>query len=1652
MSTATFPLGMHPYFNIKGGGYKSWKVDPNINLNKEDGNINLDGVKGIGEPNNPITSAAPLGLSAVFSKNELIDPGSYLKNSKNWYPKSRPLKIYRRQYSTSNTKSKVSCSSFDIPGGNIFRINPIFYEKNEIDGKYKTDGNKNPILKNCNTQENKSIPGTTIVSDYKTKKNITDTCTYKGTGEEVLCLARNAKIKVQGGTTLKSFLYNQCDNYHSSSSDFLFSRGKSFIQLENPLPPCGQAKTILDCRHNQEILSKNCAKCLASCGIDANYNPERPANISYKYPTAYLSRKVYPCGRFNRLHLSTTTHSLCDDTIAVNTVFKPSNRSFTTNTAVPNSYLVNKKKYTSIIRSTEKKNNIWNPSLISKLTNGENPGDCFMLKEKAENCNSVFNQPRRTTKYTCAQPNTAEKKSWHKKHTIVIQEAFEFKFTMKTVGSIDYTYDGATLLESYYDDFKSDFKRSQILTLDVDNYNFDIKNASHGSLVPNVNHTRDIHHFPYTISEYTTYFFASKTGITDSNASHAFQSNGFPKYMTKFSTTSTNNSVQQEFYYIQFPKDLRNNTIGENYNQYVKPVFTQLTQLPSQIFSKTLSTTVEAVKPGRPPKYKYYTNCTITTTPINITQDNTFNVEKTLWTSRKLSMNNYYGIIGCMLNGCWFAGNIGSYNKVTAVFNLFHTDSRAPIFTVVDSNPPTIKEKDSQPIAYYLNTDLNLYYSTSSYLNPFHFTQITTSDEIENIFDLNPISKQWNNNYEIQTKEIIIRPNFTTDVPENMTLLHAIILNGKIQTTSNISDINKPYYIFLFKINTNTNVPPIKTTIHIHYSDSSYIKYVNLSIQFYTYKLDFVNQYQSFGSILEPIQDTSPTKFDFFTLDDPNDDSSITNQTSLIDITNASINSDTNEYIYISLNLLDTVPSNNSFISNGDPFNGYYKIVVKNMNDNHEITIMPKQGGGNHFADIYLLKDVTMTGLKSPCSDKTPLWTSGQYPLPEKVGYKNILDRNQIFDLSSDVNRDIFTNFLTTNQTHQNNISNYLSLQNSVPGSNLSRPANGWPAHWNERAVGDHVNWINSGTNLWISAHYKMTLNGSKNQLELDITLYPNTGADDINTHRDNMANNRCWKCESDQVGIMGDKDSRPWSAVDADTGGKYHALNNGGAIGIETRTNVVAWGGFNGSLGPVTNPLTGKPSWVNQTGYLIQFKNLLKFTHDGIKRLQSNPRAGWIIDSNLPNTGIINSLDWDTTQGYLKQIDQWSPTVMPGLLLKDDSLPKRNPDNNIPMQDEQGPKYGTTNPYSSTVMWVIDGYKYPTTQPSQIMPRPLSEQYLPAVKYITFKLGNYTIKFTINQNYSTIGMGEVWSPGNWYMNGANARARRYWPLFNNGVNFNSTQVEVSYSLKESVPGRNVQNPNSSCLPYIYISDFSNLESFFEYTNSPELINCGTSNKHSLFNGDTLNHANRWSDHSEFTITTGDKDTCNNLTAYKPGVLFADSKEQGKQGESADVLLLTNGQYGSLRQPPLPFSTTGPSYGGWAQNLIDHNMYSPPQDGAYIKIFIRYKNTNLVCLQLKYLQFVLGDNNTPSRHYFTWDTRNAHTAESINQQYKIDTYYLGAPPFTNAKKEPHDSNYFDNYLPSIYKDTTYCNVKLQHIISDDVYNVIDFSVSKTPNS
>ena len=167
--------------------------------------------------NIPNISAAPKGAVAGMAFNNVdstylnITPQLLHTDStgepvyRYWYPKSRPLKHYRKSY--NNPNGKVPINSMDIPGGTIFRT---------------------PSSSQSNCINDKSSCGIPIVSHYLTKINLSDTSCSSNKQGGTCSVASQARNRVRNGSTASSKYCNQRRNYYTSSQAYLKNKCKTF--------------------------------------------------------------------------------------------------------------------------------------------------------------------------------------------------------------------------------------------------------------------------------------------------------------------------------------------------------------------------------------------------------------------------------------------------------------------------------------------------------------------------------------------------------------------------------------------------------------------------------------------------------------------------------------------------------------------------------------------------------------------------------------------------------------------------------------------------------------------------------------------------------------------------------------------------------------------------------------------------------------------------------------------------------------------------------------------------------------------------------------------------------------------------------------------------------------------------------------------------------------------------------------------------------------------------------------------------------------------------------------------------------------------------------------------------------------------------------
>ena len=295
------PISSHPYYKQR---LLSWKGSPC--LPDENCNIILPGTTPEDNLNKPNIWASVQGIVPGRSKN-IRDP-NYLEDTR-WYPTNRPIKHYRWNYTGGKIAGR---RNLDIPGSSIFRRRVACSEGVAL--------------------------GVPITSSFAVKSNLTDTGVSKDKESgKAWCPAEAARQRAIGGTGDKSLLFNQTADYSTSNTEYLYSRGKTYKQLEVPI-----------------------------------VTPVTATDNLAKFDTPYLYNIKCPSGK------------VINDRIQ--TFFRAPNPEFNKNSAVASSTRIAKLKYNSVACNYASQNIIIGPSFSSALTHGNVPTQVFLEREKAFQC------------------------------------------------------------------------------------------------------------------------------------------------------------------------------------------------------------------------------------------------------------------------------------------------------------------------------------------------------------------------------------------------------------------------------------------------------------------------------------------------------------------------------------------------------------------------------------------------------------------------------------------------------------------------------------------------------------------------------------------------------------------------------------------------------------------------------------------------------------------------------------------------------------------------------------------------------------------------------------------------------------------------------------------------------------------------------------------------------------------------------------------------------------------------------------------------------------------------------------------------------------------------------------------------------------------
>jgi len=328
MSTASIPLGLNSYFTKWTGGYKSWKATTTNNKTVYGSYITNNG--DLEKASN--ASAAPQGAVAGITYNR---PGAnYLDNvNGGWYPRSRPLKHYRKSHAThpksgsggtfvpaTTMRNQAPVGTMDIPANTIFS-RQVYAQDCSNCGVY--------IISAYDTKESKQS-----VSYYKDSDNLVQISTSN---------ARNALAKIRNGSTKGSKYCNENNQYYSDTKGYLQARCNSFKKksmINQPLPADtkGQAYLYPGKSGNPVLYSSGC--CISGGGC------------------------------------------------SVSTVYKPANTVFSTNTAVSSSTRLARLKYDTVTKSAQGLKHKWGPEVANNATYSGLPSAPFTTKSKYEpkNC------------------------------------------------------------------------------------------------------------------------------------------------------------------------------------------------------------------------------------------------------------------------------------------------------------------------------------------------------------------------------------------------------------------------------------------------------------------------------------------------------------------------------------------------------------------------------------------------------------------------------------------------------------------------------------------------------------------------------------------------------------------------------------------------------------------------------------------------------------------------------------------------------------------------------------------------------------------------------------------------------------------------------------------------------------------------------------------------------------------------------------------------------------------------------------------------------------------------------------------------------------------------------------------------------------------
>lgn len=373
MSTASVPLAMNSYFTKWRGGYKSWKGEP-TDLSDSPPKVN--------EPN---TYAAPKGSTAGVAFNQVPDDYLATDQAKNWYPKHRPLKIWRKSY--GSTSGRVPIGAMDIPGGTIFRNDlctktksvdqtRVAYRRAELERELTVQSVAHGIpVTLAYLETRRAAPGgmqsheialrdrlrgmvdeqldvyirelekaggcgVTVISDYATKENKNTTCcrpTHLDANGNVIQSTSFAKQRAQlvrNGSTFGTKHCNEDKKYYTTTGAYLKARCANF---------------------------------------SSKATTSKPASNSAGDPEPY--QFVTGC-----------SYDGAGTKCCAETTYKPCNAKFSRNGAVSSSGRIARLKYDTVTKAAQSQKEAWGPEAAAASAYSGRPEMPFTTKAKYAPC------------------------------------------------------------------------------------------------------------------------------------------------------------------------------------------------------------------------------------------------------------------------------------------------------------------------------------------------------------------------------------------------------------------------------------------------------------------------------------------------------------------------------------------------------------------------------------------------------------------------------------------------------------------------------------------------------------------------------------------------------------------------------------------------------------------------------------------------------------------------------------------------------------------------------------------------------------------------------------------------------------------------------------------------------------------------------------------------------------------------------------------------------------------------------------------------------------------------------------------------------------------------------------------------------------------